>query len=237
MIDNRIVGGETHKTFGLRNNPDLDYEEQFARITALNEALAQYVVEGGPVMNTNDGPMAANILTRQISCRGPLHKKFQTGLAHVHRLRGHRQHLPLPAFAAAVEQAAGGGELDRGFFAHTLGTELGTGWVRPDGSIPEIPLEVYNFIIDLGSRAQRSFQAGDVRSVLNLNTGLPGTLQRYTSQSGVPRRAVSQTGQRGTAQRSQAEERTQSPARSRPDTPPPPGKYPHTPDLLPRPAP
>lgn len=152
VIDNRIVGGETHKTFGLRNNPDLDYEEQFARITALNEALAQYVVEGGPVMNTNDGPMAA--------------------------------------FAAAVEQAAGGGELDRGFFAHTLGTELGTGWVRPDGSIPEIPLEVYNFIIDLGSRAQRSFQAGDVRSVLNLNTGLPGTLQRYTSQSGVFRLAA-----------------------------------------------
>lgn len=152
VIQNRIVGGETHKTHGLRDNPDLDYEEQFAEITALNADLAAYVVPGGPVMNTNDGPMAA--------------------------------------FAAAVEQAAGGGDVSKGFFAHTLGTELGSGWVRPDGSIPEIPLEVYNFIIDLGSCAQRAFDSDDVRSVNNVNTGLPGTLQRYTSQSGVFRLAA-----------------------------------------------
>lgn len=152
VIQNRIVGGETHKTFGLRNNPDLDYEAQFAKITALNEGLAAYVVEGGPVMNTNDGPMAA--------------------------------------FTAAVEQAAGGGDVSKGFFAHTLGTELGTGWVRPDGSIPEIPLEAYNLIVDLGSWGQRGFEPGDVRSVDNMNTGLPGTLQRYTSQSGVFRLAA-----------------------------------------------
>lgn len=152
VIRNRIVGGETHKTSGLRNNPDLDYETQFAQVTGLNQALAAYVVEGGPVMNTNDGPMAA--------------------------------------FAAAVEQAAGSGDVSRGFFAHTLGTELGAGWVRPDGSIPEIPLEVYNFIIDLGSHVQRGFGPEDVRSVNNVNTGLPGTLQRYTGQSGVFRLAA-----------------------------------------------
>ena len=152
VIQNRIVGGETHKTHGLRDNPELDYEEQFAKITALNSRLAAYVVEGGPVMNTNDGPMAA--------------------------------------FAAAVEQAAGGGDVSRGFFAHTLGTELGTGWVRPDGSIPEIPLEVYNFIIDLGSHVQRGYSSDDARSVNNVNTALPGTLQRYTSQSGVFRLAA-----------------------------------------------
>lgn len=152
VIQNRIVGGETHKTHGLRANPELDYEEQFAKITALNSRLAEYVVEGGPVMNTNDGPMAA--------------------------------------FAAAVEQAAGGGDVSRGFFAHTLGTELGTGWVRPDGSIPEIPLEVYNFIIDLGSHVQRGYSSDDARSVNNVNTALPGTLQRYTSQSGVFRLAA-----------------------------------------------
>lgn len=148
VIQNRIVGGETHKTFGLRNNRNLDYEMQFAKITALNQDLAAYVVEGGPVMNTNDGPMAA--------------------------------------FAAAVEQGAG----DVGFFAHTLGTELGSGWVRPDGSIPEIPLEAYNCIIDLGSGVQRGYGSEDVRSVNNVNTGLPGTLQRYTSQSGVFRLAA-----------------------------------------------
>lgn len=152
VIRNRIVGGETHKTHGMRENKALDYEAQFAQITDLNDELAAYVAEGGVVMNTNDGPMAA--------------------------------------FTAAVEQAAKGGDVSQGFFAHTLGTELGAGWIRPDGSIPEIPLEVYNFVIDLGSFAQRRYDAGDARSVNNLNTGLPGTLQKYTSQSGVFRLAA-----------------------------------------------
>ena len=152
VIRNRIVGGETYKTRGLRDNNALDYEEQFAQITSLNDELAAYVTEDGVVMNTNDGPMAA--------------------------------------FTAAVEQAADGGDVSRGFFAHTLGTELGTGWVKPDGSIPEIPLEVYNFIIDLGSFGQKMYDSGDVRSINNFNTGLPGTLQKYASQSGVFRLAA-----------------------------------------------
>jgi hypothetical protein len=37
-------------------------------------------------------------------------------------------------------------------FAHTLGTELGTGWIDETGAIPQIPLEVYNCVIDLGNR-------------------------------------------------------------------------------------
>ena len=152
VIRNRIVGGETFKTRGMRENTALDYEAQFAKITVLNDALAAYVTKGGAVMNTNDGPMAA--------------------------------------FTAAVEQAAAGADVSKGFFAHTLGTELGTGWVRPDGSIPEIPLEVYNFIIDLGSFAQKRYDANDVRSINNFNTLLPGTLQKYTCQSGVFRLAA-----------------------------------------------
>lgn len=152
VIRNRIVGGETYKTRGLRDNKALDYEAQFAQITNLNGELAAYVTEGGVVMNTNDGPMAA--------------------------------------FTAAVEQAAEGGDVSHGFFAHTLGTELGTGWVKPDGTIPEIPLEVYNFIIDLGSFGQKKYDSGDVRSINNFNTGLPGTLQKYASQSGVFRLAA-----------------------------------------------
>jgi hypothetical protein len=152
VIRNRIVGGETHKTHGMRENKALDYEEQFAQITGLNDELAAYATPDGVVMNTNDGPMAA--------------------------------------FTAAVEQAAGGGDVSHGFFAHTLGTELGTGWVKPDGSIPEIPLEVYNFIIDLGSFGQKAHDAGDVRSINNVNTDLPGTLQKYASQSGVFRLAA-----------------------------------------------
>ena len=152
VIRNRIVGGETYKTRGMRENTALDYEAQFARITDLCTLLRAYVVPGGAVMNTNDGPMAA--------------------------------------FTAAVEQAAAGADVSRGFFAHTLGTELGTGWVRPDGSIPEIPLEVYNFIIDLGSFPQKQYDANDVRSINNFNTLLPGTLQKYTCQSGVFRHAA-----------------------------------------------
>ena len=152
VIRNRIVGGETYKTRGMRENTSLDYEAQFRKITDLCGRLREYTVPGGAVMNTNDGPMAA--------------------------------------FTAAVEQAAAGEDVSKGFFAHTLGTELGTGWVRPDGSIPEIPLEVYNFIIDLGSFGQRKFEPDDVRSVNNFNTGLPGTLQKYTCQSGVFRLAA-----------------------------------------------
>ena len=152
VIRNRIVGGETYKTRGMRENAALDYEAQFAKITDLCTLLRKYAVPGGVVMNTNDGPMAA--------------------------------------FTAAVEQAAAGADVSKGFFAHTLGTELGTGWVRPDGSIPEIPLEVYNFIIDLGSFRQKQYDANDVRSINNFNTLLPGTLQKYTCQSGVFRLAA-----------------------------------------------
>ena len=151
VIQNRIVGGETPKTQGMRGNSALDYEEQFARITALNEALSAFTA-GGPVLCVNDGPMAA--------------------------------------FTAAVEQGAAGAELSRGFFAHSLGTDLGTGWVRPDGSIPNIPLEVYNFIIDLGSRPQRVYPPEDARSVRSTNTGLPGALQKYGGQAAIFRLAA-----------------------------------------------
>jgi hypothetical protein len=75
-------------------------------------------------------------------------------------------------------------------FAHTLGTELGTGWVTETGAIPDIPLEVYNFIIDLGSWPERAYEPDDLRSVNNFNTALPGTLQKYCSQSGVFRLAL-----------------------------------------------
>lgn len=152
VIRNRIVGGETYKTRGMRENSIADYEREFARITDLHELLAEYVRPGGAVMNTNDGPMAA--------------------------------------FTTAMEEAAAGLDLSSGFFAHTLGTELGTGWILPDGSIPEIPLEAYNFIIDLGSFGQTAYEVDDIRSVLNFNTGLAGTLQKYASQSGVFRLAA-----------------------------------------------
>jgi hypothetical protein len=98
---------------------------------------------------------------------------------------------PMAAFTAAVELGAvNPTAIEVGVFAHTLGTELGTGWVTEDGTIPDIPLEIYNCIIDLGSYPERRFAPDDVRSVNNFNTRLAGTLQKYTSQSGVFRLAA-----------------------------------------------
>lgn len=99
---------------------------------------------------------------------------------------------PMAAFTAAVELIAQGrGEqLRDGRFAHTLGTELGTGWLNEAGEIPEIPLEVYNFIIDLGSFGAQAYQPDDLRSIRNFNTGLPGTLQKFMAQNGVFRLAI-----------------------------------------------
>jgi hypothetical protein len=157
VVRNKIVGGEVYKTRGIRTNPDIDYESDFAELTDLDLRLAPSVREGGAVRIINDGPMAS--------------------------------------FTAAVELAAASDPADAdsvsdGVFAHTLGTELGTGWVTGEGTIPDIPLEVYNFIIDLGSRPERAYGCDDLRSVNNFNTGLPGTLQKYCSQSGAFRLAL-----------------------------------------------
>jgi len=154
VVRDKIVGGEVYKTRGIRNNPGIDYETDFAELTELDARLAAWVTPEGAVRIINDGPMAA--------------------------------------FAAAVEIAASpeAEDVARGVFAHTLGTELGTGWVTAAGAIPDIPLEVYNFVIDLGSRPERAYEPDDLRSVNNFNTGLPGTLQKYCSQSGVFRLAM-----------------------------------------------
>lgn len=98
---------------------------------------------------------------------------------------------PMASFTAAVELAASedAESVENGIFAHSLGTDLGTGLVLADGSIPEIPLEVYNLIVDLGSNDARTFPAADLRSLANTNTGIQGTLQKITSQAGAFRLA------------------------------------------------
>ncbi|MFW5745013.1 MAG: hypothetical protein ACOC2D_17200 [Spirochaetota bacterium] len=153
VVRNRIVGGEVPKTLGMRRNTERDFEEQFARLTALDRELQELCREDGVVMNTNDGPMAA--------------------------------------FTAAVEIAASPTpEIGRnGVFAHTLGTDLGTGLALADATIPEIPLEIYNLILDLGSTPARRLPPEDLRSVANANTGIPGTPQRLASQAAAFRLA------------------------------------------------
>jgi hypothetical protein len=97
----------------------------------------------------------------------------------------------MAAFTAAVERAIAGDEsVGAGIFAHSLGTELGTGWINRDGRIPDIPLEIYNYVIDVGSDPATLYPPDDPRSTLNFNTGVPGTLQKYVSQSGVFRLAL-----------------------------------------------
>jgi hypothetical protein len=98
----------------------------------------------------------------------------------------------LAAYTAAAELAhsARASEVADGALAHTLGTELGTGWIDERGEIPDIPLEVYNCIIDLGEHPARDHEPLDARSLLNFNTALPGTLQKYCSQSGAYRLAI-----------------------------------------------
>lgn len=153
VVRNRIVGGEVPKAVAMRANPDRDFEEQFARLSRLNERLAELCDPDAPVVVTNDGPMAA--------------------------------------FTAAVELAASPTPelVGAGVFAHSLGTDLGTGLTLADGTIPEIPLEAYNLILDLGSYPARSLPPRDLRSLANTNTGISGTPQKLASQAGAFRLA------------------------------------------------
>jgi hypothetical protein len=154
VVKNKVVGGEVPKTKGMRDNTAIDFEDQFSKITDIDERLMEVCRKDGAVMITNDGPMAS--------------------------------------FTAAVELAASpdAHQIADGVFAHTLGTDLGTGLVLGDGTIPEIPLEAYNMVVDLGSFPARKMPAADARSMNNTNTGIAGTLQRFTSQTGAFRLAM-----------------------------------------------
>lgn len=153
VIGDRIVGGETYKTRGVRGTA-ADYETEFSKLSKLKELLLEQCRTGGSVHMANDGALAA--------------------------------------YTAAVELAHSdrAGSVANGVFAHTLGTELGTGWIDETGEIPPIPLEVYNCIIDLGDHPARAYHELDARSINNFNTGLAGTLQKYCSQSGAYRLAL-----------------------------------------------
>ncbi len=153
VVKDKIVGGETTKTIGIKRNKEVDFEQEFAKITSLDQILLKLCKKGGAVKSMNDGPAAA--------------------------------------YTAAVEMFANNpSSVIDGVFAHSLGTELGTGWVDGASNVPEMPLECYNFIIDLGDYVEKDYDAEDVRSINNVNTLLAGTLQKYTSQSGVFRLAL-----------------------------------------------
>ena len=152
VIDDSIVGGETPKTKGIRENPDADTETELMKIRELKTRLLSLCSPGGSVRIINDGNMAA--------------------------------------FTAAVELAAGGDdeEISKGVLAHSLGTELGTGWLQADGTIPAIPLEMYDLLLDLGSHKYAELPPEDLRSTCNENSRMPG-VRRYLGQAGVYRLA------------------------------------------------
>ena len=148
VINDRICGGETPKTRGIREAPQAGYEAELARLGGLTLRLKKLCKPDGAVRCINDGNMAA--------------------------------------FTAAVELCAGGNEKDirQGVLAHSLGTDLGTGWVRGDGRIPEMPLELYDLLLDMGSFPAKALPPEDLRSVVNENSAMAG-LRRYLGQAAV----------------------------------------------------
>ena len=152
VIRDKIIGGETPKTKGMRENPNRDYETEFARLTALDDEIRKLCRPGGRVRIANDGSLAA--------------------------------------YTAAMELAHSpeGADIDAGVMAHSLGTDLGTGWLSGDGTIPPIPLELYDCLVELGSMAKRAYPPRDLRSVCNENSGLPG-VRRYLGQAAAFRMA------------------------------------------------
>ena len=80
----------------------------------------------------------------------------------------------------------------QGMFVNTIGTEMGTGFISRGGTVQYIPLEDYQHVIDLGNTAYAAYPENDMRSVNNMNTGIPGTVQKHVTQLGLFRMAVSE---------------------------------------------
>lgn len=151
VIRDRIVGGETPKTQGMRSHSDADYETSFKELGSLLDRLRPLCREDAAIHMTNDGHIAA--------------------------------------FTAAAELAWNGvPDFSGGIIAHTLGTDFGMGFLAPDGFIPEMPMELYDFLLDIGSFPQRGLPADDLRSTRNENSGLPGA-RRYLGQAAAFRLA------------------------------------------------
>ena len=158
VLGDRILGGETPKTDGLRRNPTLDYEQEFRKLSTLKDLLLQQCCPGASVRIINDGHMASFTAAMEL------------------------------AAVSDSENCSAAPALQNGLIAHTLGTDLGTGWLMSDGSIPSFPLELYDLILDLGSTPASEIAPEDLRSIRNENSGLPGA-RRYLGQSAAFRLA------------------------------------------------
>lgn len=97
------------------------------------------------------------------------------------------------AFTAAMELACGDApeSVGDGVIAHTLGTDLGTGWLDERGELPQLPLEFYDLWMDMGSGLAAALPPEDLRSSRSENSGLPG-VRRCVGQSAAYRLAWEQ---------------------------------------------
>ena len=145
IIHNRILGGETPKTAGIRADKTADYESELISLSHLNDEL---LAVSEKVSAINDGPMAT--------------------------------------FSALTELTASDASKAGAVIAHSLGTDLGTGWINGRGEIPQIPMECYDLLFDLGSSASKALPPEDMRSLKNENSGMAGA-RRYLGQAGVYR--------------------------------------------------
>ena len=149
VIKNKILGGETPKTKGIRENKDADYNKELSELAELGERLKKACTRDAKVNIINDGSMSA----------------FSTVCENIYL-------NPDQVASSAV--------------AYSLGTDLGTGWIRKDGTIPGIPLECYDMITDIGSYVSGKYESEDIRSVKNENSGLQGC-RRYLGQAAAYR--------------------------------------------------
>ena len=145
VIHNRILGGETPKTAGIRADATADYEKELISLSRLNDEL---LALSEKVSAINDGPMAT--------------------------------------FSALTELTVSDSSQSGAVIAHSLGTDLGTGWIDAKGEVPPIPMECYDLLFDLGSSASKALPPEDMRSLKNENSGMAGA-RRYLGQAGVYR--------------------------------------------------
>ena len=68
VIRDRILGGETPKTRGIREHDPENYENELRRLAGLNERLASLCRPGAQVRALNDGSMAAFTAALELAC-------------------------------------------------------------------------------------------------------------------------------------------------------------------------
>ena len=86
----------------------------------------------------------------------------------------------IAAYTAAAELSFCGdaAEIDRGVFAHSLGTDLGTGVLLGNGTFPEAPLELYTIRTGTEDEDALARPPEDVRSARTVHSGLRGAERR-----------------------------------------------------------